>query len=209
MKRRKILKGMAATSTLLATAPALVWSSAARAEAGAVYDDDRILGEADAKVTIIEYASLTCPHCATFHEETLPQVKQDWINEGKARLVFRHYPLDGLALRAAALSNCFEGKSHFTFLDAMFASQRKWAGSQDPLGELAQLAKLAGMDQARFDACVTDEAEMNGILERMKDATDDYDVQSTPTMIVNGKKVTGSMAYEEFRKVLEEAAAQS
>lgn len=207
MTRRKILKGMAAASALLAAAPALVWSPAARADT--LYDDDRVLGEADAKVTIIEYASLTCPHCATFHKDTLRQVKQNWIEEGKARLVFRHYPLDGLALRAAALSNCFEGKSHFTFLDAMFASQDRWAGSQDPLGELAQLAKLAGMDQARFDACVNDEAEMNGILERMKDANDQYDVQSTPTVIVNGKKVTGSMAYDEFRKLLEEAAAQS
>lgn len=207
MTRRKILKGMAAASALLAAAPALVWSPAAHADT--LYDDDRVLGEADAKVTIIEYASLTCPHCATFHKDTLSQVKQDWIEEGKARLVFRHYPLDGLALRAAALSNCFEGKSHFTFLDAMFASQAEWAGSQDPLGELAQLAKLAGMDQARFDACVNDEAEMNGILERMKDANDQYDVQSTPTVIVNGKKVTGSMAYDEFRKLLEEAAAQS
>lgn len=209
MERRKILRAGSALAVLATTGAIALPFDQARAEPGALYDDDRILGEADAPVTIIEYSSLTCPHCAAFHENTMPGIKENWIAQGKARLVYRHFPLDGLALRAAAVANCFEGKRHFTFLEALFDAQRSWAGSEDPLADLAQLARLAGMDQSTFDSCVADESEFNRILERVKDAQSVYDVRSTPTIIVNGKKVTGTMSYEDFDKVLSEAAAQS
>ena len=207
MKRRNILKIGAGVAVFGAAYPLVAPVLPARAEDGALFDDDNILGEPDAPVTIIEYSSLTCPHCAKFHEETLPQVKKNWIEAGKARLVYRHFPLDGLALRAAAIANCFEGKRHFSFLDAMFASQSRWTRSEDPLTELAQMARLAGMGQEQFDKCVADEAEIDRILERRADGEATYEVNSTPTLIVNGQKVRGSMSYEDFAKVLEEAAS--
>ena len=209
MLRRQILTSSGALLALALGLPRLVALPGARAAEDALLDGDRILGQADAGVTIIEYASLTCPHCATFHRGTLPQVKVNWIDPGKARLVYRHYPLDGLALRAAALSNCFEGERYFSFLDALFEGQQRWASAADPLAELGRLARLAGLDQARIDACIGDEAEMNRILEGMKVAQKTHDVQSTPTIVVNSRKLTGTMSYEDFDKVLQDAAAKS
>lgn len=207
MKRRNILKASAGAAAYGAALSVLAPALPARAEEGALFDDDRILGNPDAPVTIIEYSSLTCAHCARFHADTLPRVKENWIEAGKARLVYRHFPLDGLALRAAAVANCFDGKRHFSFLDAMFASQQRWTRSSDPLADLARMARLAGMSQEAFDRCVEDEAEIDRILERRADGESTYDVNSTPTLIVNGKKVRGSVSYEDFEKVLEQAAS--
>lgn len=207
MKRRNILKASAGAAAYGAALSVLAPALPARAEEGALFDDDRILGNPDAPVTIIEYSSLTCAHCARFHADTLPRVKENWIEAGKARLVYRHFPLDGLALRAAAVANCFDGKRHFSFLDAMFASQRRWTRSSDPLADLARMARLAGMSQEVFDRCVEDEAEIDRILERRADGESTYDVNSTPTLIVNGKKLRGSVSYEDFEKVLEQAAS--
>ncbi|MFQ5774475.1 MAG: DsbA family protein [Kiloniellaceae bacterium] len=188
---------------------ALVLGASAPDPAGAgvaeIFPDDRVLGAADAPITIIEYSSLTCPHCAAFHAGALPRIKKTWIAEGKARLVYRHFPLDGLALRAAAVANCVKGDRHFAFLDFLFENQERWARAKDPLKVLDRFARLAGIGQERFDACVNDEAEMNRILERAQDGRRTYNVQSTPTLIVNGRKVEGARTFESldamFRKI--------
>ncbi len=209
MERRQILAIGGVFLAAAAAAPALLSVPQARADATVVDDDDRFLGPAEAPVTIIEYSSLTCPHCASFHKDTLPQIKKLWIDAGRARLVFRHYPLDGLALRAAAVANCMQDQRHFGFLDVLFRSQQNWSRSQDPAAALSQLAKLAGMDQSTFDSCFSDEEEMDRILARARAGAEAFDVQSTPTLIVNGKKVVGAMTYEDFEKVLQEAAGPS
>ena len=204
MKRRQILLsslGLIGVSTLPR------WIPAARAEGEAVDEFDRILGSESAPVTIIEYSSLTCPHCASFHKNTLPQVKEGWIDSGKARLVYRHFPLDGLALRAAAVANCLQGERHFTFLEALFRSQERWARARDPIKALSAIAGVAGLDEATFQRCVEDEAEMNRILERARAGAKTFDVQSTPTFVVNGRKVTGAVPYEDFEEVLNDASS--
>lgn len=174
-----------------------------------LYADDRILGQADAPVTIIEFSSLTCPHCAAFHSGTLPQVKKEWIETGRARLVFRHFPLDQLALRAAAAADCVQGDGFFGFLDVLFKNQDKWARSDDPLSAIAQYAALAGLDKATYEKCVTDEAAFDRIIERQTNGRDRYNVTSTPTFVVNGTPVAGNRSYEEFKSVLEEAATKA
>lgn len=206
MKRRNILKVAAGAAAYGAALSVLAPAPPARAGEGALFDDDRILGNPDASVTIIEYSSLTCSYCARFHADVLPRVEKNWIEAGKARLVYRHFPLDGLALRAAAVANCFDGKRHFGVLDAMFASQQRWTRSSDPLADLAWIARLAGMSQEVFDRCVEDEAEIDKILERRADGESTYGVDSTPTLIVNGETVRGNVGYEDFEKVLERAA---
>lgn len=198
----------AATVALLAAAPVVGLSLPARGQEP-LFDDDRILGDKDARVTIIEYASLTCPHCAKFHKDTLPEIKENWVSTGKARIVFRHFPLDGLALRAAMVSDCIDGDSHFTFLDALFHGQKLWAQSNDPVKALSQVAALAGMDAERFEACIEDENLANAILQRRQHGSTTYGIGSTPTFIVNGRKVEGAVGYSEFEKILEEAAGQS
>ena len=210
MNRRQILLNSVRLVGGLAVAPGLasglLGTSAALADDAPVDDLDRIMGEEGAPVTIIEYSSLTCPHCASFHTGTLPQVKSDWIDAGKARLVYRHFPLDGVALRAAAVANCLEGDRHFTFLDALFRNQQRWARSDDPIAALGSMAKLAGMDEATFNACVEDDAEMERILARAREGAAAFDVQSTPTFVVNGRKVSGALPFEDFEKVLSEAS---
>ena len=154
MKRRQILQTSACLLGGLAIAPWLPGIPAARAENGDVHEQDRILGDAGAPVTIIEYSSLTCPHCASFHTGTLPKIKSDWIDTGKARLVYRHFPLDGVALRAAAVANCLEGPRHFTFLDALFKNQQRWSRAEDPiaaLGNIYPAASRALPEQAVLD----------------------------------------------------------
>ena len=208
MTRRQILISGAATAALLAAA-SLVGPSVWAQGQEPLFDDDRILGNVDAPVTIIEYSSLTCPHCAKFHKDTLPEVKENWVSTGKARIVYRHFPLDGLALRAAMVANCIDGDRHFTFLDALFHGQKLWAQASDPVKALSQVAALAGIDQERFDACIKDESQANTILERRQHGSNTYDIGSTPTFIVNGRKVEGAVEYTEFNKVLEEAEGQT
>ena len=208
MKRRKILMGAVATA-LLPIGPALRFAAPAEAQDRAVFPDDRILGADEAPITIIEYSSLTCPHCADLHANALPEIKKTWIAEGKARLVYRHFPLDGLALRAAAVSNCIEGDRHFSFLDLLFGNQERWARSNEPLKALGQYARLAGLSQERFDACVTDEAEMNRILARAQDGQRTYQVQSTPTLIINGEKVEGARSLEYLEGIFNKFASRT
>jgi protein-disulfide isomerase len=208
MTRRQMMINGAATAALLAVASVTVLS--VPAESGEpLFADDYILGDAEAPVTIIEYSSLTCPHCAKFHQDTLPEVKENWVDTGKARLVYRHFPLDGLALRGAMVSNCIDGERHFTFLDALFHGQKLWAQASDPVKALSQVAALAGLNGERFDACIADESQANAILERRKHGEATYDIGSTPTFIVNGRKVEGALGYEAFNKILEEAEGQS
>jgi protein-disulfide isomerase len=205
MKRRQILVTGTAVLTLFPVAPALLGASRALAGEVPVGDDDRILGNPDAPITIIEYSSLTCPHCARFHKDTLPDVKKKWIEPGKARLVYRHFPLDGLALRAATVASCVEGDAYFSFLDALFRGQKQWARAKDPTAALAQVARFAGIDQKAFDACISDKAEMDRILKQKVDGSQAYDVESTPTFIINGRKVQGALGPEMFGKALEKA----
>jgi len=174
-----------------------------------VFDDDHILGSADAPVTMIEYASLTCPHCAHFHEQTLPAVKTNWIDTGRARMVYRHYPLDQLALRAAAAAECIEGDAFFGFLGVLFSNQERWAHSDDPLKALQQLAALAGLSPDAFEACINDDANITRILEKQTDGRDRYSIASTPSFVINGTTVLGAQSYEEFNKVLEQAASKA
>lgn len=229
MKRRNILIGLGVVAAgtaaggawWLSTAPRPLDASPGAASTGGtttlaaastemeIFPDDHVLGDPAAPITIIEYASLTCGHCGSFHRDTLPQVKAEWIDSGRAKLVFRHYPLDQVALRAAAVADCVKGDGFFGFLDVLFQNQDTWAGSQDPITPLSQYAALAGLDKAAFEACLSDEAAIDRILEKQTDGRDKYNVASTPSFVVNGTPVVGNRPYEEFRKILEEAATKA
>lgn len=208
MNRRNMLIATAA-SALVGPVVMGFHAGAARAQAQEIFPDDRILGQADAPITIIEYSSLTCPHCAKLHREALVEIKETWIADGRARLVFRHFPLDAMALRAAAVADCIEGERFFGFLDLLFKSQKRWAKSNPPLKVLGQMARLAGMSQEKFDACANDEAQMDRILERRQDGTQTYDVKSTPTLIINGRKVEGAQDFALFEKIFKEIVSES
>lgn len=162
---------------------------------------ERVIGKADAPITIVEYASLTCPHCARFHKETLPKLKTAYIDTGKAKLIFRDFPFDGLALRAAALARCAPQERYFAVLDTLFQQQETWSRAKDPLAAIGNIGKLAGMSQATVDACFKDTKLMDSIVQIRLDG-EKQGVDSTPTFIIGGKKISGAQPFEEFDKLL-------
>jgi protein-disulfide isomerase len=169
--------------------------------------DDRILGSPEAPITIVEYASLTCPHCAHFANDVLPEIKKEWIDTGKAKLVLRDFPLDEPALRAAMITRCAPPNRYYAFADTFFAAQEKWVRSSDYREALARLAKLGGMGQEEFDACLANTALENKIVEGRLKASQELNVDSTPTFFVNGSKLAGAPTAEEFQKLLSGLAA--
>lgn len=175
----------------------------------ALTKEDRILGNPNAPITIIEYASLTCPHCAHFADDVLPELKKKWIDTGKAKLVLRDYPLDEEALRAAMIARCAPPDRFYAFVDTFFAAQQKWATAQDYREALARLAVLGGMGKNEFDKCLADTALENKIVEERLIASKELDVNSTPTFFINGTKFAGAPTVEEFDKVLSGVSAKS
>lgn len=168
----------------------------------AVGKDERILGDPSAPVTIIEYASLTCPHCATFHTEVLPTLKKDYIDTGKVRLVYRNYPLDGVALRASALADCSGEDRFFGFLDVLFRTQPTWSRSADPVGALQAIARQGGMSAEKFAACLQDETLLDKIMGERLAGADGFGVDSTPSFIIQGRRY-GALDVEDFREILD------
>jgi protein-disulfide isomerase len=171
--------------------------------------DDRVLGNPAAPITIIEYASLTCPHCARFANDVLPELKREWIDTGKAKLVLRDFPLDEPALRAAMIARCAPPSRFYAFTEMLFGSQEKWVLTKDYRDALARLAKLGGIGKEEFDACLANTTLENRIVEQRLVASQQLDVTSTPTFFINGSKFSGAPIAEEFNKVLSNLGAKS
>jgi len=167
---------------------------------------DIALGPADARVTIVEYASMTCPHCAAFTKETFPKLKATYIDTGKVRYVFREFPLDQLALLGAQLARCIakgDPPKFFNAIDVLFASQEKWAASRtNPVPILQQIGKQAGMTEKAFDECLKDQTLYNNIMAVRERGSKEYKVESTPTLFVNGKLQKGGATIEDLDKLI-------
>ena len=165
-------------------------------------------GKADAPVTVIEYASMTCPHCANFHKTTYPALKTKYIDTGKVRFIFREFPLDELAVAGSMLARCSAGEKSaspekaLAMIDVLFNSQDKWA-VRDPIPALMQISKQAGFTQATFDACLKDEKLYKDIIAMRERGSKEYKVESTPTLYVNGKMVKGGVSIEELDKAIQ------
>jgi protein-disulfide isomerase len=175
----------------------------------AVQPGDRILGKADAPITIIEYASLTCPHCAHFNVEVLPKLKEKWIDTGKAKLVLRDFPLDEPALRAAMVARCAPPERFYPLIDTFFAQQEQWATTRDYRAALEKLAKLGGISNKEFAACISDKKLEDQVAQSRLTAAQQLGVDATPTFFINGKKFEGAPTLEAFDKALSGATARS
>lgn len=165
--------------------------------------DDFVLGKADAPVTVVEYASLTCPHCANFHLNVLPTVKKDYIDKGLVRIVYRDFPLDNAALMASVVARCAGPGRYFGFLNALFAAQENWSRSRDPAAAVSRIALLGGMTQAEFNACLKNEALVDAVVKQRLEADKKFGINSTPTLLINGEKYSGGLTIEQFRAVVE------
>ncbi len=186
---------------LLALA-ALSSSPLAASGADKVWSIDEVLGKPDAPITVIEYASLTCPHCAEFEEKVIPRFKKEWIDTGKAKLIYRDYVWDAAAEAAAMISHC-SGERYFTFVETFFHSQPNWMRSANPLASLKGIARLGGMSSEQVDSCLQNKALLNEILARKEDAEKLYAIHSTPSFIINGAVLTDVQPdYDAFVKLL-------
>jgi protein-disulfide isomerase len=166
--------------------------------------DDKFLGKADAPVTIVEYFSLGCPHCKHFHETILPKLKTDYIDTGKVRLVFRDFPLDGVAYGAALLTRCVNDLAYFPMVDTLFQQQDTWH-VQGGVEQIKTIAKAAGIDDATFAACLNDQARKDKVKAIQDEAVNTFKVNSTPTFFINDRLLTGVSDYETFRATVENA----
>ncbi len=162
------------------------------------------LGQDDAPVTIIEYASATCPHCANFHEGPFKKIKSEFIDTGKVRFIFREFPFDDLALAAFMLARCAPKEKYFPMLDVLFEQQGTWTRN-NPKGELFKIAKLAGFTEESFEACLKNEEIAKGILAIREKAGTSYGIDSTPTFFINGEKLQGNQDFEAFKQKIEAA----
>jgi protein-disulfide isomerase len=162
---------------------------------------DEALGTADAPVTIIEYASMTCPHCANFHEVVYPDLKKKYIDTGKVRFIFREYPLDPLAAGASALARCAGKEKFFPLIEALFAQQRDWVVRQ-PEEPMFAIVKQAGFTRQSFEQCLENRRVLQGIEETRSRAAMRFNVNSTPTFFINGKILRGGATIEDFDKAI-------
>jgi len=171
--------------------------------------DDIVMGDADAPNVIVEYASMTCPHCAHFYNEVFPQVKEKYIDTGKARFVFREFPLDGLAVAASMLARCSGNDRFYPMVDALFETQETWAvPGEDGKQKLLLIAKQAGFTEEAFDKCLADKELFEKIVEVRKKAHEEYGVDATPSFFVNGKRLTG-VGIENFETAIDGAPADT
>jgi protein-disulfide isomerase len=163
---------------------------------------DMALGPANATVTITEYASMTCPHCAAFTETVFPKIKSEFIDSGKIRFVFREFPLDIKAAAGSMLARCIakdDSGKYFAVVDLLFKQQNDWV-TKNTTETLTRIGKQAGLSQQAVEDCLKDQALLDKIAADQKYASDVLKVNSTPTFFINGEMVKGETSFEEFDK---------
>jgi protein-disulfide isomerase len=165
--------------------------------------DDLTLGRPDAPVTVIEYASLTCPHCAVANSEVIAPMKKEYVDTGKVRFVYRDFPLDNMALNASILARCAGPDRFFGFLDVLFSGQANWARATDPIRALEQVGRLGGVPPEKFEACRNDEDLKTKILQQRMDGANNLQINSTPTLFINGDRYSGGVPYPQLKAIIE------
>jgi protein-disulfide isomerase len=195
--------------SLLTVVPAGFALSALALSAGSAWADDdpraeRFVGKPDAKVTVGEYFSLTCTHCAAFAQETYPEIQKNLIDTGAVKWVFHDYPLDQVALTASMVARYLPVDRYEPFILALFATQNHWAFSRgsDPNDALWKTAALAGMSRPTFEKAIADTGLRDWIIQQQKADTEKWRIDSTPSFVIDGKKYAGEMGYDAFRKLI-------
>lgn len=211
----KILAGLAAAAFALVLGSCdsgALPASLGGGQAVEIKPTDMVHGKPNAPVTIIEYASMTCPHCAAFQAQVVPLLTKDYIDTGKVKLVFREYPLDGAARMASAVARCFSGDQYFSFIDLLFANQMNWIKDfdnnqqitkEDIVEGLTQMARQAGMPKDKVVACADNPENLKLVDANWQEGQTRYNVNSTPTFIINGTNHAGEIPYDDLKKILD------
>ena len=159
----------------------------------------RFLGREDAPIQVIEFFSMTCSHCASFHKNTFPQIKTQLIDQGVVRFEMRAFPLDGLALRAHAMARAVATEKYYPMVAMLLEKQDVWAGAEDPIDALRKLGRLAGVSSAEFDKIMRNRLLLESIVEKRQEALRQWEVQATPSFVINNQTViSGSLSFDEF-----------
>jgi len=173
---------------------------------------DMVHGAKDAPVTIVEYASMTCPHCAAFQKDVIPLLNKDYVDTGKVKVVFREYPLDGAARMASAVARCLPGDQYFSFIDLLFKNQMNWIkdfdgngtlNKEDVVEGLTQMGRIAGMSSDQVKTCSEDPKNLALVDGNWMEGQTKYNVNSTPTFIINGTSHAGEIPYADLQKILD------
>ena len=166
---------------------------------------DMVLGSKKAPVIVVEYASMTCPHCAHFDETAYPQIKKNYIDTGKVRWILREFPLDPLAAAAFMLARCAangDAPRYYDMVNTLFHQQDSWA-VEKPIPPLMAIAKQAGMTEDKFKACLADQKTLDKVQAERQVAIDKFKVNATPTFFIDGTKQEGALEYDQFAKLLD------
>ena len=166
-------------------------------------DEEFFLGNKNAKIVVIEYASMTCIHCANFHKQVYPKIKKNYIDTNKIKFIFRDFPLDKQALFASVLAKCAPKDKYFNFVKLILTNQEKWISNDDTfMNKLRNIGKLAGLNENKINSCFKDEKMVDNIIRTRSIGEEKYNISSTPSLIINEKKYS-AMSYENFEKIIE------
>ena len=205
MNRRTALTGVAALSALAVSPFSL--STATRAQSVSENElanpgplPDMIKGDENAPITVIEYASLSCPACKAFHDGAYSVLMTDYVEKGHARLIYRDFPLNPPAYATAMLARCAPEEQFFDVIGLFFETQRQWATSQNVVGELLTIARQIGFTQEEFETCLTNQSLLDDLNAVKNRASEEFGVSSTPTFFINGETIRGAMTEETLRE---------
>ncbi|WP_395684648.1 DsbA family protein [Aestuariivirga sp.] len=200
ISRRRVLELGAAIAALAAVAPALADVDPAELLKPPSLGDMSLGGGENATVTLVEYASATCPHCAAFHKDVWPKIKADYVDTGKIRFIFREFPLNDAALAAFMIARSAPKESYFPLIGVFFDTLDTWV--QNPAEGLLNIAKQAGFSEQKFNDTLRDEKLAKGIME-IRDGGAKFGVQGTPTFFLNGKKLVGEQTYDSLKSEID------
>lgn len=207
--RRILMATSMAALGLVAQLP-VAWAQEAATESP-IAIPDMAQGAADAPVTIIEYGSFTCPHCAAWHEDSYGQLKAEFIDTGKVRFIFREVYFDRFGLWASMIARCGGQMRFFPIHDMIYAGQQEWIGDQEPqtiADNLRRLGKTAGLDDATLDTCLQNEPQAEALVAWFQANAEADSIDSTPTFLINGEKYA-NMSFEEMRGIIEAELAEA
>ena len=175
-----------------------------------IKDNDFVIGDKDAPITIIEYASMSCSHCAYFHNNTLNDLKTEYIDTGKVRFVFRDFPFNYPALLGSMMMRCIPNEVRYDYMNALYLLQKSWVVRENAttMQELYKIMQSGGMTKDEFDACYSNEQLENEILEGVIAAQKEFNIRSTPSFLVNGNLIEGNKSIKEFRQIIDKILSE-
>ena len=175
-----------------------------------ITESDFVVGNENAPITIIEYASMSCSHCASFHNNTLGDIKTEYIDTGKVRFVFRDFPFNYPALLGSMVMQCISKDIRYDYMNALYMLQHNWVFSENTKTkqELYKIMQSGGMTKNEFDSCLSNADLENYILEGVMAAQKEFDIRSTPSFLVNGKLIEGNKNIKEFRQIIDKILSE-